>query len=174
MKAFNILVASLGILFTSSFAPGQLMGQGSAEFRPGSEPDGFRGIKWGAEISALKDMVLVLAIDNDVKRYARKTDVLKIGEAKVDYIQYEFWKGKFYLVDMGFQGTDNWNNVRKAVFAMFGKGQSMSEKSETLPVTYRWEGEKTTAIMIYDSNLGGGITISSNEIIEQKGIVEEE
>ncbi len=174
MKAFKILVGSFGILFMSTFAPGQLMGQGSAEFRPGSEPDGLRDIKWGAEISALKEMVLVMAIDNDVKRYARKTDMLKIGEAKLDYIEYEFWKGKFYLVDMGFQGTENWNNVRKEVFAMFGKGQSMSEKGEKLPETYRWEGEKTTIIMIYDSNMGGGITISSNEMMDQKGKVEEE
>ncbi len=174
MKAFKILVGTLSILFMSSFAPGQLMGQRSAEFRPDSEPDGFRDIKWGAEISALKEMVLVMAIDNDVKRYARKTDVLKIGEAKLDYIEYEFWKGKFYLVDMGFQGTENSDSVRKAVFAMFGKGQSMSEKGEKLPETYRWEGEKTTVIMIYDPNIGGGITISSNETIDQKGKVEGE
>jgi hypothetical protein len=174
MKVFKTLLVSLSILFISVFVPAQLPGQGSSEFRPGSEPDGFRGIKWGAEISELKDMALVMAIDKDVKRYARKTDILKIGEGKLDYIQYEFWKGRFCLVDMEFQGTENWNNVRKAVFAMFGKRQNMSEKGEELPATYRWEGEKTTVLMIYDSNLGGGVTISSNEVMDQKGRVEEE
>ena len=174
MKALRMLVVSFGIIFMSTFVPDQLMSQGSGGFKLGSEPDGFRGIKWGSEISALKDMVCVMAMDNDVRRYARKRDVLKIGEAKLDYIEYEFWKGKFYLVDMGFQGTENWNNVRKEVFAIFGKAQRMPEKGENLPETYRWEGEKTTMIMIYDSNMGGGITVSSNEIMDQKGKVEEE
>jgi len=104
MKALKILIIFLGILFMGSVAPGQLVGQEAAEFKLGSEPDGFRGIKWGTEISTLKDMVFVMAIDKDVKRYERKRDELKMGKAKLDYIQYEFRKGKFYLVEMAFQG----------------------------------------------------------------------
>jgi hypothetical protein len=33
----------------------------------------------------------------------------------------------------------------------------MSEKTES----YFWEGEKTDMIMIFDADIGGGITISS-------------
>ena len=161
MKALKILIVFLGILFVGSVAPGQLVGQEAAEFKPGSEPDGFRGIKWGTEISTLKDMVFVMAIDKDVKRYERKRDELKIGKAKLDYIQYEFRKGKFYLVEIGFQGIENLNNLKETMFEIFGKGGSMSEKTERVSESYFWEGEKTDMIMVYDSDIGGGITISS-------------
>jgi hypothetical protein len=161
MKALKILIVFLGILFTGSIAPGQLVGQEEAEFKAGSEPDGFRGIKWGADISTLKDMVFVMAIDKDVKRYERKRDELKIGKAKLDYIHYEFRKGRFYLVEMGFQGIENLNNLKETMFEIYGKGRSMSEKTEGVSESYFWEGEKTDVIMVYDSDIGGGITISS-------------
>jgi len=161
MKALKILIVFLGILFMGSIAPGQLVGQEGAEFKPDSEPDGFRGIKWGADISTLKDMVFVMAIDKDSKRYERKGDELKMGKAKLDYIHYEFRKGKFYLGEMGFQGIENFNYVKETIFEKYGKGRSMSEKTERLSESYFWEGEKTDMIMVYDSDIGGGITISS-------------
>ena len=167
LKVLNILIVLLGILFVWSLAAGQPARQ-SPEFKPGSEPDGFRGIKWGTDISTVKDMVLVMTIDNDTKRYKRNRDVLRMGEVKLDYIEYEFWKGMFYLVDIGFEGAENWKNLRSRMFATFGRGKSESEEEGQVPSRYRWEGEKTTVIMIYDSRMGGGLTISSTEIVGQK------
>ena len=161
MKTLKILVVILGILFMNSLALAQPVGQGAGEFKPGSEPNGFRGINWGADISTLKDMVFVEGIDKDVKRYERRRDELKIGKAKLDYIRYEFRKGKFYLVEIGFQGNENLNNLKETMFEIYGKGRSMSEKTEKESESYFWEGEKTEMIMIYDGSLGGGITISS-------------
>jgi len=46
-KALKILIVFLGILFMGSITPGQLVGQEAAEFKPGSEPDGFRGYQMG-------------------------------------------------------------------------------------------------------------------------------
>jgi len=103
----------------------------------------------------------VMAIDKDVKRYERKRDELKIGKAKLDYIHYEFRKGRFYLVEMGFQGIENLNNLKETMFEIYGKGRSMSEETERVSESYFWEGEKTDMIMVYDSDIGGGITISS-------------
>ncbi len=167
MKALKILTVFFGILLMGSLATGQPTHQSSA-FKPGSEPDGFRGIKWGTDISTLKDMALVMIIDNETKRYKRNGDVLRMGEVKLDYIGYEFWKGMLYLVDIGFEGAENWNNLRSRMFATFGKGQSQSEEKEQPSARYRWEGEKTTIIMIYNASMGGGLTISSTEITNQK------
>lgn len=174
-KTLKTIILLLGIPFIGGVASGQINRQGPAVFEPGSEPNGFRDIKWGTDISTLKDMTLVMSIDNDVKRYQRKNDELKIEGAKLDYIHYEFWKGIFYLVDIGFQGVENSNNLRKALLAKFGKGQRMSGEGETLLESYRWEGEKTTVIMIYGSTTGsGGLTISSTEITDQKAREEKE
>jgi hypothetical protein len=80
-----------------------------------------------------------------------------MGKAKLDYIQYEFRKGKFYLVEMWFQGIENFNHVKETMFEKYGKGRIISEKTES----YFWEGEKTDMIMVFDADIGGGITISS-------------
>ena len=174
-KTLEMILLLVGILFTESVAYGQINRLWSAEIEPGSGPNGFRDIKWGTDISTLKNMTFVMSIDNDVKRYQRKNDVLKIDGAKLDYIHYEFWKGIFCLVDIGFQGVENSDNLRKALLAKFGKGQKMSGEGETLLESYRWEGEKTTVIMIYYSNTGGGgLTISSTEITNQKAKEERE
>ena len=166
-RTFRMLIVILGILLMVNVTFGQLIRQGAVELKPGSEPDGFRGITWGTDISTLKDMTLVLAIDDDVKRYQRKGDVLRIGEAKLDHIHYEFWKGKFYLVEIEAQGIENWNDLKRTMFTRFGEGQNMPGEEENRLESYRWEGEKTAIIMIYDST-GGGITISSIEIMDEK------
>jgi len=149
------LVIFMGLFLINSVAFSQELG----DFRPGSEPDGFRGIKWGTNISTLKDMVFLMAIEKNVKRYERKADELKIGKAKLDYIHYEFRNGKFYLVEMWFHGIENFNHAKEVMFETYGRGRNMSEKTES----YFWEGEKTDMIMIFDADMGGGITISSKE-----------
>ncbi len=50
----------------------------SSEFKPGSEPDGFRGIKWGTDISTLKGMKLIKD-DGPEKYYQKKDDNMTIG-----------------------------------------------------------------------------------------------
>jgi predicted PilT family ATPase len=157
MKKIELLIIFMGLILIDSFA----FSQGLGDFKPGSKPDGFRGIKWRTEISTLKDMVFVMAIDEDVKRYKRRGDELKIGKAKLDYIQYEFRKGRFYLVEIGFQGVENLKNLKEAMSEIYGKGRSVSEKTEKLSESYFWKGEKTDIMVIYDADIGGGITISS-------------
>ena len=173
LRTFIILIAFWSATLTWGLVNAQ-SGRESPEFKPGSEPDGFRGIKWGTDITKLKDLTPVMTIDNFTKRYKRDRDSLRMGEVKLSYIHYEFWKGIFYLVDIGFEGAENWNNLRSRMFATFGKGQSQSEEENQLSARYRWAGEKTTIIMIYDTGMGGGLTISSTEITNQKAKEEKE
>jgi hypothetical protein len=156
MKKVELLIIFMGLFLIDSF----VFSQGLGDFKPGSEPDGFRGIKWGTDISTLKDMTFVTEIDKDAKRYERKRDELKLGKAKLDSIQYEFRKGRFYLVEIEFQGVEDFNRIKEAMFETYGKGRSMMEKSEGLSESYFWEGEKTDIIIIFDAEVGGGITIS--------------
>jgi len=55
-----------------------------------NEPDGFRGIKWGTNISELPDMSLSEDYGNS-KFYLRKGEKLKIGDADIDRIGYGFY-----------------------------------------------------------------------------------
>jgi hypothetical protein len=80
-KTFKMIILLLGILLIGGVAYGQMNRQGSAEIEPGSEANGFRDTKWGTDITTLKDMTLAMSIENDVKRYQRKSDALQIEGA---------------------------------------------------------------------------------------------
>ena len=88
-----------------------------------SEPDGFRGIKWGTEITTLKDMEKVKedkSSDSDLVWYTRKGDTLAIGKAKLENISYSFWVGNFESVWIDFEGDENFETLKKELFERFG------------------------------------------------------
>lgn len=88
-------------------------------FADTSDPDGFRGIKWGTKIKKLSDMspcqpsnawkidYVFGRGDNpyprseiDVTTYLRKNDPLIIGQVPLDRIEYAFWQGKLIGVEI--------------------------------------------------------------------------
>jgi hypothetical protein len=86
--------------------------------------DGFRDIKWGTEISALKDMEKVepdRSSHPDLVWYTRNGDLLTIGRAKLENIFYSFWMGTFEGVWIGFEGDENFETLKKELFERFGK-----------------------------------------------------
>ena len=95
-----------------------------------NEPDGFRSIKWGTDISLnQQEMYHLTDIDDEgMKHYVRikskelitekdKEEAMKkyvvginqetVGEAKVDYIVYSYYKNKFYMVILNTHGKSN-------------------------------------------------------------------
>ena len=84
MKKAKILAIVFIIFLIGCFAS-------TRSFKSPSEPDGFRDIKWGTEITTLKDMEKAeqdKSSDSDLVWYARKGDTLAIGEAKLKNISF--------------------------------------------------------------------------------------
>jgi hypothetical protein len=140
-------------------------------FKPGSEPDGFRGIKWGAHISAVND--LVQAWENgDRKFYTRKSEDLEIGGAKLHQIIYVFWQERLMEVRVSilknYDGSRdelvNFNIVKDICFEQFGERKAPLLAREQ----YAWNGEKTWV------HLGRGdldslrLVVGSVELAHQK------
>ena len=116
MKVF-LMVVIVGMLFSSiCFAA-------EGEFKSGSEPDGFGGIKWGTDIKTLRSMKYVKTEPDygGVDRYTRKGDDLHIGGAKLEKIEYRFWRGKFFGVSVWTKGPANWYGLKDVCFKKFGK-----------------------------------------------------
>jgi len=79
-----------------------------------SESDGFRDIKWGTEITTLKDMKKAdqdKSSESDLVWYIRKGDTLAIGKAKLENISYSFWMGNFESVWIDFEGDENFETL---------------------------------------------------------------
>jgi len=132
-------------------------------FKPGSEPDGFRGIKWGQDISTVNGLVYV-ATDpayGGVALYMREGDELKMGSAKLEGIFYGFWKDKFSNVRIAISGDTNWSNFKTIVFEKFGEGYQNNKSIED----YYWWGEDTWMILRYDEfSKNGAFLMASTQI----------
>jgi hypothetical protein len=102
----------------------------SGHAKPRSEPEGFRDIRWGTEISALGNMEKVeqdKSSNSDSAWYIRKGDTLAIGNAKLEKIFYSFWMGNFESVWIDFKGDENFETLKKELFERFGKALESEE-----------------------------------------------
>jgi hypothetical protein len=185
MKKVGILAIVFSIFWAGCF--------GSVRSsKPRSDPDGFRDIKWGAELSALKDMEKVeqdKSSDSDLVWYTRKGDLLAIGKAKLEDIFYSFWMGNFESVWIGFKGEKNFETLKKELFEQFGKVLESAElvkkvdgESGREPATirhseevYAWWGENTEVMLSYSRERHKGtLNLNSKRMSEERRAYEKQ
>jgi hypothetical protein len=158
------LLALVCLVFFSLALPAEVLG--GLNFKPGSEPDGFRGIRWGADISTLKDMECFGTADDGLSKfYIRSGDNLTIGDAQLNKIAYSFWNGKFYGVVIETSGYSNYLNLQEAVSEMFGIGTTIELYKKQFFV---WDGAVTTMTLTYDTIGGEGLFVIYSKKGEQK------
>jgi len=180
MKKIKALTFVFCIFFVGCLASKQYS-------KPRSEIDGFRGIKWGAEITALGDMEKVeqdKSPNRDIVWYTRKGETLTFGRAKLENIFYSFWMGDFESVWMDFKGEENFQALKQEVFERFGK---VLESGELLKKTekealmerstmrygeeefYFWDGKQMEMWLSYSkSRHKGTLSINSKKINEER------
>ena len=108
-----------------------------------NEPDGFRGIKWGTDISVLSGMRIV--IDNgNIKYYTRDNDEMELSGTQIDAIRYIFYEGKLHEVQFLFHDFLNFNNIRNTCFNLYGRDGLYG-------VNYYWFGKTTTISLRYSA-----------------------
>lgn len=82
------------------------------------EPDGFRGIRWGAAPNGLAEAAP--ADENGLAFYTRPGEKMNIGPAKLEKILYQFYKGEFSAVFVMFKGASNRDHLRTTMITEFG------------------------------------------------------
>jgi hypothetical protein len=87
-------------------------GTESSQFSEGSEPEGFRGIAWGTDLSTVPGMTMV-GKTRVSSVYQRADDDLTVGDAKLTKILYYAYDGKFYEARLFLkEGEKNWEALR--------------------------------------------------------------
>ena len=162
MKRYLLVISA--ILFTFlSISPLAYQKESSLSYK--NEPDGFRGIKWGTDISTLKDMEYVKTDPSygGVKLYKRKNDKLQIGDSELISILYGFWKDKFSSVTIYAKGFKNWIKLKEACFQRYSEGMQ-AKKTQ-----FYWYGNIATISLGYNE-VKELITllISSEKIFKQQ------
>jgi hypothetical protein len=160
--------------------------------KPRIEPDGFRDIKWGTELSALGGMEKVeqdKSSDRGLVWYRREGDALAIGKGKLENIFYSFWMGNFESVWIDIQGKENFEGVKEELFKQFGdapefnksmrnedkmegREQSATHRAGEL---YAWWGKDADMLLIYSKERDKGtLTINSRKISEERSVYEKQ
>jgi len=170
-----ILISNLILAGCSSGKEEVSKNKSSGNFKAGSEPVGFRDIRWGTDVSELSGMEYLETDSNYIgglQVYTKKGDDLRIGEAELTKIKYGFWKGKFYGVTIYTKGYGNWFGLKNAVFEKFGEGEYQIDKIEEI---YSWIGDMTGMVMGYDEIAKEGrLGIFSLEMDKQEKALEKE
>ncbi|MGA2518345.1 MAG: hypothetical protein ABSG44_17585 [Thermodesulfobacteriota bacterium] len=180
-------------VFTIGFSIFLIGCAGSSRYnKPRSEADGFGGIKWGAEISTLKDMEKVAqgkSSNADLAWYARKGDSLAIGKAKLEKIFYSFWMGNFESVWIDFKGDENFEALKKELFERYGKAlesedlmKKMDKGGGREPSSighaerfYAWWGKNADISLSYSKDRHAGtLYINSKMITEERRAYEKQ
>ena len=93
-------------------------------FKPGSEPEGYNGIKWETKLSGLERMKHIRTDPSHggIAFYEREDDTFKLENGRDKPVQYGFWREKFYAVVVSTKGSEEWIALKDAVFKKFGEG----------------------------------------------------
>jgi len=106
--------AALALLLAFTLVPSSLAYQ--------NEPDGFRGIKWGADAADFADELVLATEERSTAMYTRRADKLAIGDAELTDIRYFFYKGKFHSVTLTARGNANRRALLNVLRVQFGQG----------------------------------------------------
>jgi hypothetical protein len=135
-----------------------------AKFNPGSEPDGFREIKWSTNFSKINGLELVGTSNvggGILKSFKKKDDVMQIGQAKLVSIRYDFLNDLFLGVEIRAKEWNNFTALRESCFEKFGRGKETPEQPDEF--IYRWNGKKASILLLYNST---SLTSSKNHPVK--------
>ena len=142
----------------------------TSSFKPNSEPDGFAGIRWNTPRSEVKsDMAESSSISDPAEPnvkikiyYTQQGDPLELGEAKLDRVEYVFWRGKFAEARISATGPENFDRLKKFLFEKYGT----VNKSQG---AYFWNGSITQIFLKQDDPVKPFLlTIASTSIASQE------
>jgi hypothetical protein len=123
-------------------------------FKAGLEPGGVNGIKWGTEVSTLKQMKSYRkdSSHGGIYFYLKAGDGYKLRNGNLIPIQYGFWRGKFYVGMVMIDQVSDFEALKESVFEKFGAGAKPFTNKEE----YLWIGRDATMALRYDENLRKG------------------
>jgi len=140
-------------------------------FKPGTEPDGFRGLKWGTDIATLNPLhtMEVIAIVGPFVYYKKNQEDLHLVNVKLNDVIYEFWNGKFSGVVIKVRGERQFDVLRDYCFARFGQGQRSKVLQEMNVPDYYYNGLKTRMSLKYsDLDHQGELSLYSIAMLAQQ------
>lgn len=140
-------------------------------FKPGTEPDGFRGLKWGTDIATLDPLhtMEVVAIVGPFVFYKKDKEDLRLVNVELNNIIYEFWNGKFSGVIIKVRGERQFQVLKNYCFARFGTGQRSKILEQMDAQDFYYNGVRTRMYLKYsDLEHEGDLSLYSIALLNQQ------
>jgi hypothetical protein len=140
-------------------------------FKPGSEPDGFRGLKWQTDIATLDPLhtMEVIEILGPFVYYKKNKEDLQLVTVKLNNIIYEFWNGKFSGVITKVRGNNQFQILKEYVFARFGPGQRSKVLEQLNVQDFYYNGVKTRMYLKFsDIDRTGELSLYSIALLSKQ------
>ncbi len=136
-----------------------------------NEPNGFRDLKWGTDLSELNNSLYYVGYSEHTQCqvYVRPSDELKIGNVTLQKIEYYFNKNKLCGVVVEVEGYTNWSNLKTSTLDRFGNPSTTNINDHSLiNEEYEWDGNITYTLLMH-SNLAkkGSLSLISRESLEE-------
>ncbi len=113
--------------------------------------DGFKGMRWGSNLSDLQQTKkLVLTKEggkSGASLYALENEELRFGKATLTGIQYSFAKERLNNVILLFKGAKNFAAMKAEALAKFGESTKIELTGEEM---YNWAGPITNKVLSYN------------------------
>lgn len=106
-----------------------------------SEPDGFRGIKWGVQASSVAGLNQI-AGDSNVLLYEKSDDQLQMGEVKLEQVIYGFYKDRFYMAMVYFPVV-GFKRIEEMMTRQFGQ----PSKPDNTPSKLIWDSDNVSVLL---------------------------
>lgn len=105
------------------------------------EPDGFRGIKWRAEVSSVSGLHQIGGQGN-VLLYEKNDDKLQMGKVRLDQVVYGFYKGRFYMGMVYFPSV-GFKRIGEMMTRRLGK----PAKPDNTPSKLLWDSDNVSVLL---------------------------
>lgn len=96
---------------------------------PAKKPDQFRGISWGARVSAIQGLTQVDR-DGDIIHYGRAGEAKQLGGIPLRYVTYSFYKDQFYHADIGYEGEGAFAAIQRSLEEKYGPPDAVRHKTD--------------------------------------------
>jgi len=144
---------------------------GSSERSLPDDPGRFNGLWWGQSLAELKEMRFVSPdpVKSGELYYVWPRDVLQLGDAKLEYVQYGFWKGVYSSVAFGIRGVENWEALKSICFENFERWHKPNRYVDR----YYWVGKHSAMTLRYDEVLAEGQLYVYSKVIYERQLARE-
>jgi len=140
-------------------------------FKPGTEPDGFRGLRWQTDVATLDPFrtMEVIEIIGPFTYYKKNKEDLRYGAAELENIIYEFWNGKFSGVMLRVKGERQFQKLRDYCVARFGPGQRSDTYARLNVQDFFYNGVRTRMYLKYsDFDRTGELALYSIALLSKQ------